>query len=259
MLLDKREYRRRIIVGCCLLLMSAGCYCPRPRHGFILQGDWSLELNRIPWLASRDNVYQGGCLGVPGCSGRCLPEVDGPATSMDEPGSNCGVACGGVRCGQRACGICRGLPARGVQPDPSGGAVATGYHNHPRFHPVPTQPVFFSGSDRYSVIDGKRYPDQSVPTESDSPQSGPSAPTPEPEEIPAPPPTSSQGWKARDSEQSDEVSGGGRWIFYATDDAPEEPKSGSGVRVGLRLDDSARRRRSLITEPNYRTIRKVLH
>ena len=49
--------RRRIglvAIACLLLAMSVGCnLCARPRHGLIVRGDWSFELNRVPWLARR--------------------------------------------------------------------------------------------------------------------------------------------------------------------------------------------------------------
>jgi hypothetical protein len=37
------------------LLASWGCCNPR---GFIVRGDWSLELNRVPWLAGHGAVYE---------------------------------------------------------------------------------------------------------------------------------------------------------------------------------------------------------
>src|SRR5512139_544171 len=39
-----------IAVGCLLLPGWLGCVWPVDRHGVILRGDWSLELNRVPWL-----------------------------------------------------------------------------------------------------------------------------------------------------------------------------------------------------------------
>ncbi len=41
------------LVALGLLTFLGGCHAPNPRHGIIFRGDWSLELNRIPWMAER--------------------------------------------------------------------------------------------------------------------------------------------------------------------------------------------------------------
>ena len=59
-----RPVRRLLMFRAILLLTAAsavvssgGCGIYNPRHGMILRGDWSLEMNRVPWLNSRTQSY----------------------------------------------------------------------------------------------------------------------------------------------------------------------------------------------------------
>ena len=198
-------------VICCLLPTSAGCLHLPVRHGMILKGDWSLEMNRIPWLKGRDNAYQdpSGC--EPGPS-MCAAEIDSPfATAASSPtpamagyrAANCGPAgCGPTGHGQSA-----------MAPQP-----------HARFHAVPTGSAF-SATPNFSPMMNVPISPPSLPPVKSAPE--PLRPSPLPTEsqtIPTPRPISpevpnSQAAVAR-KEASQQVS----WIFnpatVADDSAP---------------------------------------
>ena len=111
----------------------------------ILRGDWSVELNRLPWLNSRANTYQDCSNGETECAGSSgfgagLPTKDLPDANQT----------GNSPCRSSTCEICRGS---GPEMVPESSAESTGYHNHPRFHPVPTLPVFLPRPDRFFFND----------------------------------------------------------------------------------------------------------
>ena len=92
--------RRGLLALIAMVSVAAGC-CPI-RKGVVLRGDWSLELNRVPWRTGCDSsCYESS---GDGCT---AGRVRGGATSIEE------------------------IPT----PSPSGAA-------HARFHAVPTRPVF---------------------------------------------------------------------------------------------------------------------
>jgi hypothetical protein len=122
-----------------LLVTSGGCGIYNPRHGMILRGDWSLEMNRVPWLNSRtksyDEVGEGGCgqgmvVQPPMSAGGCA-DVSGAAIARPaQPVAH--------RCppGPMICRTCTGTGAAApTTPPPQQMAQS-------RFHPVPTRPVF---------------------------------------------------------------------------------------------------------------------
>jgi hypothetical protein len=138
-----RPVRRRLLLQVPLLLAvgvllsSCGCGLCNPRHGMILRGDWSLELNRVPWLNSRtqsyDEVGEESCgPGMPlrppispeGCVGASGVPVAGPSPVAHT------CPRGGLMC--RTC-----ARSNSATSAPSPQQVA-----HSRFHPVPTRPVF---------------------------------------------------------------------------------------------------------------------
>ncbi len=120
-----------LILG--LLITSVGCGMCNPRHGMILRGDWSLELNRVPWLNSRTQNYDE--TGGDSC----------PAGMAVEPVPSAAAAAAPVSC---LSSIGRGCPSRGLgcrTCAPPGAADSTSPAQqlaYSRFHPVPTRPVF---------------------------------------------------------------------------------------------------------------------
>jgi len=230
-----------IIIVTCLLGMCTGCCCPRPRHGVIIRGDWALEVNRIPWLKSRSPEYQGTCYPDPVCSAPCGANAEAPASFPGDAGGAVGPAGGDVACraagvGRGVCGVCRGcrLGGRCVEP-----GVAVGYHNHPRFHPVPTRPVFLPRCDACAAVDGRGYGKGAPAMDCGSPGTAPPTVVPEPEEIPTPPTRLDEGWKARGSGQADAVSGGTSWIFTPRGDEALETKTRPQLGVRARRNQVA--------------------
>ena len=199
-----RPVRRRLLFQVMLLavvgvlLTSTGCGIYNPRHGMILRGDWSLELNRVPWLNSRtksyDEVGEGAC--APGmvaeppmASEGC---VSGPGAAVGYPmpvAQRCVSGC-------RACSV----------PDQVAALPAPQEVAHSRFHPVPTRPVF-------------------TPWNCPMPEPEAAAPaTPSP--IQRPPqreviPTPSASPSAMETSQRDRSVTSAAWIF--------QPDSSSGV------------------------------
>lgn len=137
-----------IVVGWCLALVCSGC-CPRLRHGCIVRGNWSLECNRVPWLTSRSACQEESCQPCGADQPVCTPEPGrGPAAPIEGDGQPIGpqqssyeVPCSPDGCA--GCGPGRKCRLGGRCGKREGPAeVNVGYHNHPRFHPVPTRPVF---------------------------------------------------------------------------------------------------------------------
>jgi hypothetical protein len=188
-------YGRVAAVVTCLLLWPGCCHHKHERHGFVVRGGWSLECNRIPWMASHGTQYQA------------------PATFTVCPSANMTVAdprppCAG--CGHSACQSRGGIVVTGSrgQCEAAGSATASDYV-HPRFHAVPTRPAFAPPeSCPQEQPDGHL---RNLPAEEELPwpESPPVAPTPEP----VPTPTGSQdGWKPL-SEPTESVSQSTSWIF----------------------------------------------
>jgi len=191
----------RVVVVCLLMVGTSGCWYCRPRHGFIVRGDWSLELNRVPWLVSRSDAHEecsvsgGDCLGgwvseeeVSGCeaSGSPTPApvpADAISCCPQEGKQGCRLC---SRCGQALCG-------GPVQP-----AGATDPYIHPRFHPVPTRPVF---SRREDCLPGTEA-NAGLQEGGVSVSTGDSGRAPSVEEIPAPVPENAGGWRAKDPPQN---------------------------------------------------------
>jgi hypothetical protein len=75
--LNRTAFTALWLIGCCLLLSATGC-CSR--RGYLLHGDWSLELNRVPWRD--DNCGAGG-----GCAAGSGAEGEYAAGGAVEVGS----------------------------------------------------------------------------------------------------------------------------------------------------------------------------
>lgn len=214
----KRDSAGPAIVGCCLLITCLGCRCPRPRHGLILRGDWSLELNRLPWLNSRAKTWQDCSNGETECDGSCGLGAGLPTRGL----------AGANRTGHSPCrsSTCEISPSSGAETVPGSSAESVGYHNHPRFHPVPTQPVFQPRPDRFFLADVGPPPEvhrTPVPTAAERPPISPAPQDPEPEVIPAPPAGSPQGWKPRGPEHQEASGDGPNWIFRPAVDHRRDP------------------------------------
>lgn len=159
-----------------LLLASAtllGCACQRARHGVILRGQWSLELNRVPWISARtvcdcdagqsdgwfisdpvgadgqDKCSSGSRLRSPAENGQPVPSPTEPRPAplpsagptpeelSQSPPGRCGIVPRLLgRCGRAAHAVHSPVSALAATPMPPG------TQEHSRFHPVPTQPVF---------------------------------------------------------------------------------------------------------------------
>jgi len=156
--------------ACCLLLLpAAGCVVGAP--GNLGAGSPIAPNGNLDATPCHDGVCAGPIMGS-GTSGGARPAttegptgVDGPAVGGAVPEA-AGARCG--RCGHWRPGLARQRLAAAV--------AAAGYHNQPRFFPVPTQPVFLARSYSPSVNLG-------------APEGGNEGPfTPEPEVVPAPAP-----------------------------------------------------------------------
>ena len=173
---------RRALLGCALLLVVTGC-CYRPRHGVVVRGDWSLELNRVPWLVNRT---------------QSLGEYSVPRDGCLADGAPMGPAAGPGHCSR--CG--RLLGGGAAQPDGEAGCQA-----HSRFHPVPTRPVFQAPVEHYSPIARPEGEQESGAADANRVQTGPSGAPPPVELIPAPMPDSGKGWNAKPSPHQGGASG----------------------------------------------------
>ncbi len=236
----------QLAIGCWLIASTTGCLYLPARHGIILHGDWSLEMNRIPWMKGR-TTYQdpaGSVVGtVPGTMeiddpfGATSPEVctTGPpaeAVCQTRPplGSRLRLPCIIPTCRQARCDHVR--PVAGPTP----------YDNHPRFHPVPSGPVFFSQG-----APGTPSPAPSIPVDSVAPAQPDSVPldpipqplepvpaAPVPEVIPTPSNASEGEWKEQGSEQAAQPAEQTSWVFSLPAGSAET--SGS-IRGYARRDD----------------------
>lgn len=147
---------------CSLLLCTSGCFCwPRAKHGLVLRGDWSLELNRAPWLANRSESYQEA-------SPDCVPTLQSTAAGVDfapmpSPGTPQPTTtmphsppppqvpqrpAAPLPMDESACRLNGGrcissggsmVPVRSLAGGPP---QEQNVYRHPSFHPVPSQPVF---------------------------------------------------------------------------------------------------------------------
>ena len=203
--------RRNLATGASLLglvlLASAtllGCACQRARHGVILRGQWSLELNRVPWISSRpvcdcDSGQSHDCLPGAAVSAEChengpleirsqLPgegtsspaeahpaPLPAPQTAPEEMSQSAEP----VRCGI----VSRLLARRGnchplhqlIANTSSATPLPPGSQEHSRFHPVPTQPVFASRGWP-AAMSPSAWRGQAVPNQPGTSSLQPSAP-----------------------------------------------------------------------------------
>lgn len=122
---------------------TAGCCCQR--KGFVMRGDWSLELNRVPHMRSNGPTYSGDA---------CTAECDEYSCTSCSDGSCVGCRSGGSAGGMSGSGYYDSVPGGAGGSGGSGGAGGRDGEPHlppppqptpaaqSRFHPVPTRPVF---------------------------------------------------------------------------------------------------------------------
>lgn len=154
------------------VVSSGGCGIYNPRHGMILRGDWSLEMNRVPWLNSRTQSYDE--VGRAGCSeGMILQPPAQPESCVEVSGmpGACGPQMAAHRCPPPplVCRKCAGAHGAGAAASPPQQQVALS-----RFHPVPTRPVFTPwncptadpgvGSPQEQQAPGMQPPRELIPT-----------------------------------------------------------------------------------------------
>ncbi len=217
-----------LLIGCCLVTGSVGCMRLPIRHGMIFKGDWSFEMNRIPWMKGRGDVYQepSECEVVQTV---CATEIDSPFAS-GRPGLAARAHCREPGCG---------LAAHGP---PDSGPTA-GYHNHARFHPVPTRSVFSPQAGMVPErVEQTRPPAlppvRSVPKSLDPPTPSKSEDIPTPAPMPAPLPTESPNGQATAHSH-----GGSRqvsWIFSPSSDAGNSGMDDAGRHVARGADRALR-------------------
>ena len=157
------------VVACCLLPTTVGCMRFPVRHGMIVKGDWSLEMNRIPWMKSRDNAYQQTSE-AGATQNMCVTEFDSPFATSGARIPGMPMASGKGGCG--SAGRCEST---------------VGYQAHARFHPVPTRSVF-ANEPTFAPMPNEQTSPATLPSARSTPRSLEPPPLPpETEVIPAPP------------------------------------------------------------------------
>ncbi len=184
----KRSAMPTMLLGCCLLLLCSGCFRPRVRHGLVLRGDWSLELNRVPWLKDRStnlgtyseppddldwtyinqNGFEEGYPGefsetpsapAAGPTPKIGPPHHIPPPSQASPSLQTNPEPEADQTSVRGAShlqVCRMCGARG----PAGRCRTCGHpepptqsgYAHSQYHPVPTQPVFSRRDDLSAAV-----------------------------------------------------------------------------------------------------------
>ena len=201
------------IIGCCLLTTSVGCMRLPIRHGMIVKGDWSLEMNRIPWMKGRGDAYQqpsdaGAVQGV------CVAEIDSPFVSGVPR-----LAAGAQSCDHGCGSAVQGPPA--------------GYHNHPRFHPVPTQSVFGPGAGVAPDTGVQTSPAVLPPVRKMPKSLEPPPMPPETENIPTPAPSPPVSPNDQTASRRNPGNQQASWIFSpATDSGGSGPNDAQRYAAG---------------------------
>jgi len=132
-----------LLAGC--LGFSSGCCRP----GYVLHGDWSFGLSRAPQPGCQSQPgcecqpgcqHRPGCQCQPGCGCQAKGNCPGQGSTAGQVGSPDGKASASQGAGRKGCPLGKRGAIAGV-PGPTGPD-----QGHPRFHPVPTRPVFGSVS-----------------------------------------------------------------------------------------------------------------
>lgn len=188
------------------LTVTAGCY--RPMHGLILRGDWSLELNRIPWINSRtvisdDQADSATATAVPiGTQSCSAPDAEG-------------VSCGQGKHGRLICSApWQSRPSATAAIMPAAGPQMVPPAEPSRFHPVPTGPVFHRSSHTAETQEAEASGADSV-SEKARPEVIPlPAPLPPATSPQSGPGDASSGWKARETPSAgSDAASTPSWVF----------------------------------------------
>lgn len=184
------------VVVCCLLPTWTGCLHLPVRHGMILKGDWSLEMNRIPWLKGRDNVYQEPSECGVG-QGMCAAEIDSPFATGVASSTPVMARCGPAGCGSAVHG------QSAVEPQP-----------HARFHPVPTRSAFSATPNFAPMMNAPMGPMALPPAESAPERLQPPPLPTETQVIPTPGPRSPEVPNSQTAVEGETASQQVSWIFH---------------------------------------------
>ncbi len=188
-------------------MMATGGCC-QPRHGLIIRGDWSLECNRVPWLVKRTESLDECSVPSDGYPGPYVPEAsEGTEVCGQGPVGHGVPGSAGVGGLGRFCLGCGRLLGLG----PAQAARASGYYAHPRFHPVPTRPVFRPPTEYYSSITAPEDQEPMGAADVADPTEIEPSPLPPPVElIPTPTPELGEDWIEPPSPQPQGASGSSR-------------------------------------------------
>jgi hypothetical protein len=191
-----------VCVGYCLLLACCGCISPGPGEQSVLPDGRPLRPDPISWPEERSVRQQDASGSGAGSVAGSSSGSDRHAGSLSQTASeglNSGAAGGAEGCSPACCATgastdhdlgCGVEPICGGLPRLLGARLAARRYRHPRFHPVPLQPVFLPRVGDVPTGDLGRVPaDSRVP--GPLPADGPPqiempAPTPGPEEVPLP-------------------------------------------------------------------------
>jgi len=152
----KSRSSRLVCVGCCLVLACSGCIDPNLRQQDILRDDWPLELERVVSSAEDRTRGEEDRLELgPGFDAEPQPGPDSQAELPDQmapevPGlqeATCGSRCPPVSCDipvtlEPGLLLDRIRCVWGDLGQPLRARIDARRYRHPRFHPVPLQPVF---------------------------------------------------------------------------------------------------------------------
>jgi len=192
-----------------LLALAAACLCSAgciPGRGYLLRGDWSMELNRVPWIGSRTEAYDEKGAGRSDVLMGCESPLPGTVGGCGPCGT--GMGPGAVQ------GVQPAAPAASPTTGPGAGELGDAGVGPGRFHPVPTQPVFSRRTVSGLGLDCMCLPSpKTTPAESLMPPA-PMPPGVEPEVIPTPPAESDAAQSAAVPRRlHPTASGRASWIF----------------------------------------------
>lgn len=229
----KTRSSRLVSAGCCLVLACSGCIDPNLGQQDVLRDDWLLEFERVVssaedrTLGEEDRFELG-----PGFDAEPQPGPDSQAelpdrTAPEAPGlqeDTCGSPCPPVSCDipvtlEPGLFLDRIRRVWGDLGQPLRARIDARRYRHPRFHPVPLQPVFSPLCGEPPVADLGTVPGDShvpaMPPGEGAPQIEIILPAPTPEGMTPPKAEPQQRDRVtRSPGQLQTASRPGSWIFY---------------------------------------------